>query len=188
MSTDKYKRVFISAGHGGADPGACVPGYSEAAIATDLRQRVATKLAAAGAPYLTDGPGDVNLPLPQAIKLAQTCDGPRVEFHTNAAVAPTAGGVECLSLPAHKQLAQDLARAVASVLGIATRGTDGGWKSDDSGQHHRLGFCREGSGCILELFFITNPTELKSYLANRDALADVIADVLMAHAAAQEGV
>jgi N-acetylmuramoyl-L-alanine amidase len=175
------KRLFLSAGHSNADPGACAHGHTEAGIVTALRNIIAAKLRDGGADVLTDGSGGINQPLPVAIKLAQHCDI-AVEFHLNAA-SPQAKGVECLSLPEVKLLAQDLAAAISIVLETPTRG-DHGWKSDSSGQHHRLGFCREGRGVILELFFITNKDELETYLERKEQVADAITKELLEHARA----
>ena len=37
----------------------------------------------------------------------------------------------------------------------------------------------DGGGIIVELFFITNTTDLASYQANKDELAAMVADVLI---------
>lgn len=170
------REIFIGAGHSNADPGATAFGQTEAGIVTELRDLLAAKLRADGCDVLTDGVGGVNLPLKNSIAIAKTAGGPRVEFHLNAG-PPTAKGIEVLSLPSLKSNAQAIAMAIASALGITLRG-EGGWKSDSSGQHHRLGFCREGGGMVVETFFLSNKAELDTYTAKKTELVDALATVL----------
>lgn len=172
-------KIFISAGHGNADPGAVANGTTEATIAVEVRNLVAQQLSAMGVSFEADGDGSLNLPLPRAIELAKACGPVRVEFHLNAG-PPTAKGVECLSGVAQKALAQALAAAVAGVLGNPLRG-DKGWKAESESARGRLGFLRQAAGVIVELFFITNAAELDTYRAHKEELAAAIANVLVAH-------
>ena len=100
-----------------------------------------------------------------------------MEFHCNAFPKPTAGGCEALSQPKDRALSQRLCKAVSDVMGIPTRGTDGGWKNEGSGQHSRLGYVRNG-GIILELFFISNPAELAVWQDKKWLVAKAVAEVL----------
>ena len=70
-----------------------------------------------------------------------------------------------------------MCKAVSDVMGIPTRGTDGGWKNEGSGQHSRLGYVRNG-GIILELFFISNPAELAVWQDKKWLVAKAVAEVL----------
>src|SRR5207253_399076 len=105
------------------------------------------------------------------ISLAKTAHV-SVEFHWNAGPL-TATGVEVLCKPVHKALAQDLATAISHATGIILRG-EGGWKADNSGQHHRLGFCEAG-GLIVEVCFISNATDMHRYRDNFEAVVSGIA-------------
>lgn len=174
------KRVCVTAGHGGADCGAINGHWVEAALAVVLRNRVAEVLASRGVSVVTDGTGNQNLPLVEAIKLAKSVNGPKVEFHFNAG-APSANGVEALSLPSQKLLALDLAAAVAVTTGQVLRG-EKGWKPENAGQHSRLGFCEAG-GVILEVAFITHQASMEKYLQVVPQVAIAIAEVLTRHAA-----
>ena len=173
------KTIYVGAGHSSNDPGAVVDAFTEAGLVTELRDLVADEARTAGANVITDGTGDVNLPLGRSIELAKSCDGPRIELHLNSA-SPEAHGTECLSLEELKPLAQTVASAISGVLKTTLRG-DGkdGWKSDTEGQHHRLGFCREGGGVVVECFFLTNANELEKYLGNKVAVAKAIAEALL---------
>lgn len=168
--------ITVTAGHSNKDPGAVNGLFREADIAQEMRNMVALYLRQKDIAVKTDGEGKGNLPLPAAIKLISGSKA-AVEFHCNAFPKPTAGGCEALSQPKDRALSQRLCKAVSDVMGIPTRGTDGGWKNEGSGQHSRLGYVRNG-GIILELFFISNPTELAVWQDKKWLVAKAVAEVL----------
>lgn len=172
------KTVFIGAGHSSTDPGAVSADRSlrEADLAVDLRDRVAAILLAKHIPIKTDGSNGSNAPLRDSIRIARTCDGPRIEVHFNAG-PPTAKGVECLALLKHRELAQLLCQAISRHTGSPLRGVLG-YKPQDSGQHHRLAFCVDADGLILEVEFISNPKAMAEYLVMRERVAESLANVL----------
>lgn len=172
------KTIVITAGHGGRDSGAVNGNITESHIATEMRNMITYYLQKAGVQVVNDGDGHENLPLTDAVKLIRKGDI-AVELHTNAAYSLVANGVEALARPDDKAISQKLCTAVANVLGIPLRG-DNGWKSESSGQHSRLAYVSNG-GIILELFFISNPNELRKYQERKWTLARSIADVLMQH-------
>lgn len=170
-------RVFVvSAGHSDVDPGAVANGVKEADIAEDLRNIVASKLRELGHTVITDGDGDVNQPLSEAIKLINRGEL-AIEIHCNAASAPTATGVESISLPKLKGLSQRLSKAIAAVTKDKVRG-DGGWIDQSKSARGRLGFVNAG-GIIIELFFLTNKPALEQYNATKWLVASAIADELV---------
>ena len=168
--------ITVTAGHSNKDPGAVNGLFREADIAQEMRNMVALYLRQKDIAVNTDGEGKGNLPLPAAIKLISGSKA-AVEFHCNAFPKPTAGGCEALSQPKDRALSQRLCKAVSDVMGIPTRGTDGGWKDEGSGQHSRLGYVRNG-GIILELFFISNPAELAVWQDKKWLVAKAVAEVL----------
>ena len=168
--------ITVTAGHSNKDPGAVNGLFREADIAQEMRNMVALYLRQKDIAVKTDGEGKGNLPLPAAIKLISGSKA-AVEFHCNAFPKPTAGGCEALSQPKDRALSQRLCKAVSDVMGIPTRGTDGGWKDEGSGQHSRLGYVRNG-GIILELFFISNPAELAVWQDKKWLVAKAVAEVL----------
>lgn len=168
------KIITITAGHSNTDPGAVNGSVREADIAQDARNIVAYYLKQKGIAILTDGEGKGNAPLNQAIKLI-TGSAVAVEFHCNAG-PKTAKGVEALSQTIDKAISQKLCAAVASVMGGPLRG-DKGWKAENSGYHHRLGYVRNG-GIILEMFFISNDAELAIWHEKKWLVCRAIADVL----------
>lgn len=174
-----YKTVLISAGHGGKDPGAVAGTYKEATLAVKMRDRVARSLREKGITVLEDGADGINDPLKKAINLCSQADL-SVEIHFNAGPS-AATGIEALSKRENKQLSQHLCAAIHNVLGIVLRGNEGGWKADDSGQHHRLGFCEAG-GIVLEVCFVTNSFDMAFYVAKKEAVSEAVAQVLALHA------
>lgn len=179
INTDKL--ILVSAGHTnakGGDQGAAGNGFVEGAEAVKVRDKVAAILRKRGFSVLEDGADGVNDPLAKALVLARKVDV-AIEIHFNSFEKTTATGVEVLAKPAKKALAQRIASGISRETGIAMRGTDGGWKSDGSGQHHRLGFCEAG-GLVVELCFISNPQDMRKYSDRFDAVCTAIADALAA--------
>lgn len=170
------KLILVSAGHGANDPGAVGNGFVEAKEALKIRDEVARILRGKGCSVLEDGADGVNEPLKKALVLASRADT-AVEFHFNAASNPKATGIEVLAKPKYRKLAQDIAKAISGTLKLSLRGGDFGYKADNSGQHHRLAFCERG-GLIVEVCFISNPSDMKAYSDNFDAMCGAIADVL----------
>jgi len=176
----QYKSLFISAGHSDVDPGAVGNGRTEASIVLEFRDMVAGALQKRGVLFDRDGAEGQNQSLTDAVGAAKSHDI-AVEFHCNAFHNPSATGVETLSDSNGYPLGEVLCTAIADVLNIKNRGA----KGEGSGQHSRLAFVRKGGGIIVELFFISNANDLQSYLANRHALAEAVAEVLT-DAVAQE--
>lgn len=174
------KVAVITAGHGGKDNGAVAKdGTTEASIAVEMRRIIQYYLDKKGVKVITDGYGKNNDTLVNAIKLIPKGDV-AVEIHTNAFSSPSAKGVEALAQPKDKKLCQELCKAVSQVMGIPVRGSECGFKNEGSGQHSRLGYVRNG-GIILELFFISNPSELETFNNKKWLIGRAIADVIGEH-------
>lgn len=171
------KPIVITAGHSNKDPGAVNGVLTEADVCSDFRNLVSFYLTRDGVAHHKDGSGAENLPLANAIKLI-TPGSIAVEFHCNAFTKPSATGVETLSRASEKALGVKLCAAVADTIGIANRGA----KAENSGQHSRLGFVSAG-GVILELFFISNPNDVRAYLDKKWLVAKAVAAVLKQAAA-----
>lgn len=173
------KKVFVAAGHSNMKPGVVGTDtngtvWREAYMAMKLRDAVSKLLTLKGVEHSTDGPVGDNDDLRDSIRMARKCDGVRVEFHFNAP-GEKSTGIEVLAADRDKPLAQSLAAAIHKVLGTPLRG-DKGWKAEDSGQHHRLGFVREGGGMVCEVAFFSNPKEIDLVVNRFDALVKALAD------------
>lgn len=172
------KIVTITAGHSNTDSGAVNGKITEAEIVRDMRNMVNLYLEREGIKTKTDGDGNINFPLNQAVKLISGSNL-AIEFHCNAATSKSAKGVEALSQTKDKLISQKLCKAVSDVMGSPLRG-DKGWKPENSGQHSRLAFV-SGGGIILELFFISNDDELKVWNAKKWLVGKAVAGVIMEH-------
>ena len=165
----------ITAGHSNTDPGAVAGTRKEADIARDMRNMVALKLRQRGHTVATDGEGEVNKPLREAIALIKS-GAVAVEFHCNASTNSHATGVESISLPKHKSLAQRISKCVSEVLGLPLRG-DAGWIDQSASARGRLGFVNAG-GVIVELFFLSNPDNLHAWDSKKWLVATAVTNAL----------
>lgn len=171
-------KFTVTAGHCAYDPGAiAADGTKEAALMVELRDIVAHKLRQEGHTVRTDGGWRQNLPLVNAMALVPGSDA-AIELHTNAFTNPAATGVEVVSLPAQADLARRLARSIAHVLEIPVRGS-GGWIDQTKTARGRLGFVRAG-GLVVEVFFLSNPTDFARYRDRKWLVATAIANALQA--------
>lgn len=172
--------IFVSAGHGGGDPGAAGPGgpnypFTEADLALEQRDMVADLLEKRGYRVLRDGNRGENRERALSLSLVRSADL-ALELHFNSADRP-ATGVECFGLPNKADLCADLAQAVAAVLGLKARGR-GGYRDPSESQHPSLGFCSRG-GILLETCFMMKP-DLDRYVPRKKAVAEAIAETLVA--------
>lgn len=185
------KSIFVSAGHSNSDPGATTMQTlscradgttidvlrTEAEIVTEFRNMVSFYLTRDGIPHTIDGDGpNDNWPLQRAARAAANHDL-SLEFHTNAFHLPSATGVETLSQTKDFAFGASLCAAIASVLAIPNRGA----KGEGAGQHSRLAFVQSG-GIIVELFFLSNPSDLTSYDARKWLAARAVAERIKAEA------
>lgn len=169
------RTITVTAGHGATDPGAVYYGYTERELMTELRDLVANKLRAKGHQVRTDGERGINLALTQALHLIAGSDA-AIELHTNAAASADATGVEVVALPAQRSLAQQVAKAISTVLVLRLRG-DGGYIDQSASARGRLGFVARG-GMVVEVFFLSNLKDLGMYQARKWLVAQAIADSL----------
>lgn len=169
---------LITAGHSDVDPGSVANGVTEASIVTELRNIVAYTLRQRKHTVTTDGNLSDNKPLSQAIALFNYDQKYKIEFHCNAAGSPSANGTECISLLKDKEMAQNISKAISSVLGTKLRG-EAGWIDQSKSQHTRLAYVSNG-GIIVEVFFLTNETELDTYQSKKWLVAEAIVQALVA--------
>jgi N-acetylmuramoyl-L-alanine amidase len=130
-------------------------------------------LAQSNVKHEVDGKETENMPLSVAAKRARL-HKVSVEFHCNASSNVTATGVEVLCAPKDNKRAAAICEAISKALGIRNRGV----KPENSGQHHRLAFIQSG-GMIVELFFITNRSDLIAYDARKWVAAREVARCLL---------
>lgn len=170
--------VAVTAGHSNTDPGAVRGKDKEADFVVKVRNAVELYLLRAGLVVKTDGQGDINLPLTNAIQIIRG-SSTAIEFHLNASSNPQANGVETIALPEDKKLAQAISKAISEITGSRLRGKDG-WIDQSDSARGKLGFVSNG-GLIVELGFISNPAEFAVLQAKYWLIAKAIAQVIIDH-------
>ena len=156
------KIVCVTAGHSNTDSGAVAKdGTQENHLAVKFRNAVVSYLQKhSDITVRTDGHGNNNAPLAEAIKLVKGSDL-ALECHMNAFTNPTASGVESISLPKQKAISQNISASIAKVFESKLRG-DKGWISQEQSARGKLGFVNAG-GIIVELEYISNPEKLQKF-------------------------
>ena len=170
--------VTVTAGHSNSDPGAVNGNLKEADFVVTIRNALAYYLKQAGLQVKTDGIGTQNDPLSSALKLIK---GSKIalEIHMNAAANKTAVGIETISLPKDKKLAQEISKAVHKITGSRLRG-DSGWIDQSKSARGKLAFVQNG-GLILEVGFISNDAEAKLIQDRAWLIAREISKVIIAN-------
>jgi N-acetylmuramoyl-L-alanine amidase len=181
------RKIFISAGHSnksGQDRGASGNGFIEGELAVELRNLIASELKKLGINPIMDKDNSILSESLTFFKNLTTNTCIVLDIHWNAAA--TATGTETL-IPAQntefeRSLAGRLSQSVSNRLGIPMRGRHAGVqgvKSEADSHHGRLGWMRlTGENVLMEVCFISNPNDMKSYQANKLKLAEDIAKVL----------
>jgi len=178
--------IFVSAGHnpGGVkpDPGAIGNGKREADLTLEFRNLVTAELHKQGAKFITDND---NERLGEYLSRIKTGTGSVVlEFHFDAAANAKATGATVLiggdADKNDKDFAKELAEATAAILGIKNRGVI----SETESHRGRLGLMKEeGILALLEICFISNPSDLSAYEKYKTFLAAKIAAILIKYEA-----
>lgn len=173
--------IFLSAGHNpfglSPDPGAVANGYKEAELATIMRDLVAAQLKKMGIPFITDRDDER---LGTYLERIKTGNGSVVlEFHFDAGPATATGCTVLIEKEADrldKAFAKELVDLTSQTLGIRNRGV----RSEAESHRGSLGLMREeGIIALLEVGFITNKQDIQLFMANKEKLAFVIAQVLV---------
>lgn len=177
--------IFISAGHSsklGRDNGATGNGYVEGVLAVELRDLIVAEFKRLGVKPIVDDNDSILSQTIAFFKNLTTDCAILFEIHWNAA-SPQATGTEVFIPTIHskfeKDLATEISKVTASTLSIKNRGV----KTEDMSARKTLGWMRlKGENILLEVCFISNPTDIQSYQNNKKELAKKIADVLFKHA------
>jgi N-acetylmuramoyl-L-alanine amidase len=173
------RTIFLSAGHGGTDPGAVANGYIERDLAIELRTLIATELKIK---YGVEAKSD-----PSTNKLVQTLAWLKGKFgqkdilfdiHWNAGGGT---GIEVIVPDAssnfERQLSQTIADRISAITTWKKRG--GGVKKESDTPRKRLGWMRPNAENILiEVCFIDNKLDMAVYQANKVTIAKTIAQIL----------
>lgn len=172
------KVVFPSAGHHNADPGAVYGGRKEGEEMKCFRDLVIQFLNEKGHANIPDRDYETAGQHQARIK---TGEGSVVcEFHLNASVNASATGTEAVVknyAPAYTiAMAQELTATVSEILGIRNRGII----PDTNTPRGRIGIVNKaGITVLLEICFLSNPSDMAAYDQHKVELAKKVAEILI---------
>jgi N-acetylmuramoyl-L-alanine amidase len=183
--------VFISAGHSnvaGKDRGAASSDgkYIEGVIVAKYREKLVKKLRSIGVVVTVDDNDSILSHTLAFFRNKTTKNSIVIDIHTNASGNIKATGTENLvpndATETELLLAKELVDAQSEILGIQLRGNFKGFKgvrSESESHHGRLGWMRlTGENILLELFFISNPNDVSSFITNEDKLVERQANII----------
>lgn len=174
--------MFISAGHNPKglkpDPGAVANGYKEADLAIELRDLVVKEINKYPSVKVVTDSDDERLGT--YLERIKTGNGSVVvEFHFDAASPQATGTTALIEAEADrldKAFAKEIVDKTAEVLKIKNRGV----KSETDSHRGKLGLMREeGLIVLLEVCFITNQEDIKSFKKNKEVLAKELAKIIV---------
>ena len=169
------RKVILSAGHGGTDPGASGNGFIERDLAIELRDLIAAELRMLNISPLMD---DNRNALKDTLAWLRGKFGSKdllIDIHWNAAANPEAKGTEVIvpNLPTYFETS--FAKAMLKVftdLGFRERGV----KPESLTARKSLAWMRPtAENILIEVCFISNPTDMKLYQANKNTIAKRLA-------------
>jgi len=178
------RKIFISAGHAnksGRDRGSSGNGYIEGELSVELRDLIMSELSKLGVTAIKDGNDTILKDSIAFFKRLVSPDSILIDLHWNA-FNEKSTGVETIVPEKYTALEYNLAKALSAktseILGIPLRGKNG-VKTESESQHPSLGWMRlTGENVLLEVCFISNPNDMKSYQKNKIAYSKAIAKVL----------
>lgn len=172
-------KVFPSAGHNNADPGAVALGYKEADLTKEARNLIAKNSNAQD--IIMDKDNETNSQYQKRIKPGNASVIFDVHFNSGS---PTATGTECFVNDKDFQnknslsykMASEVCEFTSNLLGIKNRGV----KSEKLSQHKKLGILNLGAGVsvLWEICFISSVLDMQNYLAKKEFLMKGLAKIL----------
>lgn len=175
------RKIWLSAGHGGSDPGAAGSGFIESDLAIELRDLVRGRLPD-GVNVWTDPNAWATATTAPYIQGASKAGDIVCDIHFNA-YNGAAQGVEVIvpdSPTAYEiKLAEKIAKGIAEAIQSPLRGTRG-VKTESETARKRLAMMRPpGENVLIEVCFIDNKAEMARYQSNKLTVAKAIADALL---------
>ena len=173
------RKLILSSGHGGSDPGSSSGQYIERDLTISFRKDIALKLKNTyGITALIDPDQNAIAQTLAWLKGKFTDKDILLDIHWNSGGG---SGVEVVipdqSSPFERSLAMALANDVANITGLKKR--NGGVKPESLTERKRLGWMRPNAENILiEVCFIDNKTDMAVFNSNRVALVKAIAKTL----------
>lgn len=174
------KRIFLTAGHHNRDSGAIGNGYQENNLTKELRDLITVKLREIACLKIwNDDDNDTLAQVIAKINQLATTDDFLLEIHFDSADRTAASGTTALvakgARSQSKDFASQLANDVAVIVGITNRGV----KDETESNRGRLGILHtKASSCLLEIAFISNPSDMQKYQIYKESLALAIATTI----------
>lgn len=178
--------IYNSAGHHLKDSGAvAVHGgivYKENELAILFRDGISKRLTARGYKHIVDSDKET---LPEYLNRIKPGSGSVLsEIHFNAFEKSSATGIEVIIPDSYDkydlQLASMIALGLHKITGLTLRNGGTGVINETKSKRGKLGFLRKpGVNVLIELGFISNPSDVKILLANKEAICNMIADCLI---------
>lgn len=178
--------VIVVAGHTnvpGTDQGAIGNGFIEGHLAVELKDMVISELSKLGIKAKTDSNKNALAQTLQWLKTVLVSNKTIcVDIHWNASGTADSKGTEVIvpdqSSEFEDKIAYSLLRAITD-FGFKSRGV----KPEAQTARKRLGWMRPAAeNVLIEVCFITNPTDMKLYQANKTGISRRIAQVLRDYA------
>lgn len=177
------RKVFLLAGHGGGDPGACALGYEEAKLAIEQRDLIKLYLERKGVVVFIDND---TWNLSTTIKWVESQCTPNdllIDLHFNASLNKEVGGSEVIIPERHttteRLFASEMLAETVHILKIKNRGV----KTESQTARKKLGIFRPVCNQILmETGFISHGPDMLAYQPNKVTLAEAHSGVIYRYA------
>ena len=172
------RKIIISAGHGGNDPGAVANGYTERDLAIEFRELLVKELLLLGVkPLIDDNKNALKQTLAWLKGVLKSDKTVCIDIHWNAAI-PKARGTEIIIPDKPSLFESSFAKELLDVF-VSNGFTSRGVKPESQTARKRLGWMRPSAENILiEMAFLTNTLDLELYKMVKYKLAKELAVVI----------
>lgn len=175
--------IFLVAGHHLKDPGASGNGYQENKLTIEMRDLIATRIRqlSPGTILWVDEDRDTLSQVIAKVNAVATVDDYLLDVHFDAAASPKASGATAFvadgARDKSKTFGKDNVDMVSTILRIPNRGV----RSEKLSNRKRLGILHtKASSALLEVGFISNPTDMVNHEDWKHWAADEIARICIA--------